>query len=100
MYWRGALSRPRVTHPGAPAAVLAVDRGLAVDAVHGDRHIRTAPARAGAPCRLAGVRQPHPHLLAHVFQITGFTWEDLGLREGFVHPGAQKAPRSPNAPEH
>jgi hypothetical protein len=35
-----------------------------------------------------------------VFQITGFTWEDLGLRECFVHPGAQKAPRSPNAPEH
>jgi hypothetical protein len=66
----------------------------------GMHRIRTAPARAGAPCRLAGVRQPHPHLLAHVFQMTGFTWEDLGLREDFVHPGAQRTPRSPNAPEH
>ena len=45
-------------------------------------------------------RQPHPHQLAHVFQMAGFTWEYLGLREDFVHPGAQNPPRSPNTPEH
>jgi len=55
---------------------------------------------AGAPCRLAGVRQPHPHLLAHVFQMIGFTWEYLGLSEDFGCGDAQKTPRSPNAPEH
>jgi hypothetical protein len=42
--------------------------------------------------------QPHPHLLAHVFQMTGFTGEYSGLVEPFVHPGAQKTPRSPNTP--
>jgi hypothetical protein len=35
-----------------------------------------------------------------VFQMTGFTWEDLGLRETFGYRDAQKTPSSPNAPEH
>jgi len=47
-----------------------------------------------------GYRQPHHHLLAHVFQMTGFTWEYLGSREDFGYRDAQKTPRSPDTPEH
>jgi hypothetical protein len=47
-----------------------------------------------------GDHLPHPHLLAHVFQMTGFTWEYLGLREDFGYRDAQKTPRSPDTPEH
>jgi hypothetical protein len=43
-------------------------------------------------------RQPHPHLIAHEFQITGFSWEYSGFVESFVHYGAHKSPRSPNLP--
>jgi hypothetical protein len=45
-----------------------------------------------------GPRQPHPHLLAHEFQMTGFTWEYSGLREDFGYRDAQKTPRSQNPP--
>jgi len=45
------------------------------------------------------VRQPHDHLLAHVFQMTGFTWEHLGSRVDFGYGDAQKTPRSPNTPD-
>jgi hypothetical protein len=40
--------------PGTPRQVT-VDLGFAVDLVHGGERIRIAPARAGAPCRLAGL---------------------------------------------
>ena len=92
-------------YPFCQFAVLMGEYLMVAPILVADREERGPPhphsARtAGAPCRLAGVRQPHPHLLAHVFQMTEFTWEDLGLREDFVHPNAQKTPRSPNAPEH
>jgi hypothetical protein len=80
---------------------LVVDRGLAV--VRGDRG---TPESAQRPYGRAlhadwrGSVRPHPHLLAHVFQMTGFTVEYLGLREDLVHRDAQKSPSSPNAPEH
>ena len=45
-----------------------------------------------------GVPQPHPHLLAHLFQITIFTWEYLGSREDFRYWDAHKTPRSLNPP--
>jgi hypothetical protein len=60
----------------------------------------TAPARPHGRClQTGGVRQPHPHLLAHVFQMTGFTWEYFGLRVDFGYRAAQKTPRSPNPPD-
>jgi hypothetical protein len=53
----------------------------------------TAPARPHGRClQTGGVRQPHPHLLAHVFQMTGFTWEYFGLRVDFGYRAAQKRP--------
>ena len=36
--------------------------------------------RARAGCRAP---QPHPHLLAHEFKMTDFSWEYFGLREDF-----------------
>ena len=66
----------------------------------GMQRVRTVPARAGAPMETGGDHLPHPHLLAHVFQMTGFTWEYLGSREDFGYRDAQKTPRSPNTPEH
>jgi hypothetical protein len=67
---------------------------------HWSTRIRTAPARAGAPWRLAGAHLPHPHPLDHVFQMTGFIGEYSGLRVDFWYSGTQKTPRSPNPPEH
>ena len=43
-------------------------------------------------------RQPHPHLIAHGFQITDFLREYSGLWENFVHYRAQISPRSQNLP--
>jgi hypothetical protein len=54
--------------------------------------IYAAPARAGAPVQNSGVCQPHPHLLAHVFQINGFSWEYFGSWEDFWYGDAQKTP--------
>jgi hypothetical protein len=45
-------------------------------------------------------RQPNPHLLAHEFQMTGFTWEHSGSREDFGYRDAQKTPRSQNPPRY
>jgi hypothetical protein len=77
-----------------------VDPGLVVDWVHRGTPDPHSARTGGRSMQTGGVRQPHPHLLAHVFQITGFTWEDLGFRVDFVHWDAQKTPSSPNTPEH
>jgi hypothetical protein len=80
---------------------LACGMGLR-SALHVVRHRGASSAAAPAGKRsvqTGGIRQPHPHLHAHVFQITGFTREDIGFVETFVHPGAPNPPPSPNTPE-
>ena len=54
----------------------------------------------GRSMETGGDHLPHPHHLDHLFQMTGFTWDHLGLLEDFVYRDAQTAPRSPDAPEH
>jgi hypothetical protein len=80
--------------------VSVVDPGLVAD--RGERDaLDPHSARTGG--RSMGTdwdHLPHPHLLDHVFQMTEFTWEHLGLREDLGYRDAQKAPSSPNAPEH
>ena len=63
---------------------------------------RPAAPRTGWVLRVrTGVtRQPHPHLHAHEFQMTDFSWEYLGSPEDLVHWGAQRTPRSQNPPRY
>jgi hypothetical protein len=58
------------------------------------RRGRALRVQAGRP------RQPHPHLLTHEFQPTGFTREYSGSGEDFGHWAAQKTPRSQNPPRY
>jgi hypothetical protein len=68
------------------------------------RNLREAAAPAHNFCTVGrcvqtgGANQPHPYLLAHVFQIAGFNWEYLGSREDLGYRDAQKTPRSTNTP--
>ena len=114
--WAGAFGRsPLVPTMVTGAAVGASDHRLIVASMvsrrctqaisdlacgSGAHRIRTAPLAGGRSMHTGGPRQPHPHLLAHVFQMTGFTWEHLGSREDFGYRDAQKTPRSPDPPEH
>ena len=77
-----------------------MDPDSAVDPVHWGRPDPHSTRTVRRYEQADGNPQSHPHLLAHAFQMTKFTWEYLGFREYFVHPGAQKTPRNLNTPEH
>jgi hypothetical protein len=60
-----------------------------------------SPPRSASAAR-TGWRGPsiYPHLLAHEFQMTGFAWEYLVLRQDLGYRGAQTAPGSLNPPRY
>src|SRR5580704_8452121 len=69
---------------------------------HGDALDPRSARTGGRSVQTVGVRQPHDHLLAHVFQIADFMWEYLGSREDLgtgMHktlPGARMHPSTPH----
>jgi hypothetical protein len=109
------LRRPDRRSPQCPFCgihwpISAVDRGLAADWVYWGTPDPHSARTGGGSGQTGGNLQPHPHLLAHVFQMTSFTGEHSGLREGFAHPAAKnspepgysrtRAPQDARAPRH